>query len=264
MTKNISFQYFIFAAMLLGGGFSFYIFAKRLKHYLLIKDVPTSKVRSAAMGLVELKGKVSPKQLLFSPFSRKACIYYKYRVEEYRKRNSKNGARYSWDQIASGEKRVSFHLDDDTGRTLVMPDKAEFILPIRSKLFQGHSMARNMDRKVFKLLEDNFSSTEVDMNYWGVTTKRSGINMVGDRRFFEYYVEPGESLYILGSASSTIKDDVNIVVNSGENEETFLISNKSEKSLLKAMKFKIFFALLASIALFAASVTGFLKLKNII
>ncbi len=264
MAQNINFSYFILVLMFSGGVYSFYIFMKWLKHYLLIKDIPTSKIRSAAMGIVELKGTAVPKQLIFSPFSRKACVYYKYRVEEYRKRHSKDGVKYSWDQIASGEKRISFHLEDDTGRALVMPDKAEIMIPVKSKMYQSHAMALGTDRKFFKRLEENFSSKDLDLASLGIKSRNPGMNMVGDRRFFEYYIEPSEALYVLGSAFSSIKDGVDLVISGGKDEKTFLISNKSEKSLLKLTKFKIFFSLFLSASLIAASVALFLKLQNII
>lgn len=264
MVKNIDLHYFIFAFMLAGGVYSFYIFVKKLKHYLLIKDIPTSKIRSAAMGIVELKGKTVPKHLIFSPFSRKSCVYYRYRVEEYRKRHSKDGIRYSWEQIASGEKRISFYLEDETGKALIMPDEAEIMAPVKAKRYQSHAMAIGMDRKFFKHFEENFASKDVDLKSLGITDRHSGMNMVGDRRFFEHYIEPEEKLYILGSAFSSKKDGISIVVSSGKNEKTFIISNKSEKSLLKFTKFRIIFSLIASILLVGFSVAGFLRLKNII
>jgi hypothetical protein len=51
----------------------------------LIENIPTSKIRSIAMGLVEIFGQVIPiKERIFkSPFTEKQCVYYQFTIEEY-------------------------------------------------------------------------------------------------------------------------------------------------------------------------------------
>src|SRR5438445_8453765 len=52
----------------------------------LLQDTPTSKIRSIAMGLVEIFGEVVPikNKTLKSPFSKKDCVYYQWSIEEKR------------------------------------------------------------------------------------------------------------------------------------------------------------------------------------
>ncbi|MDD5086676.1 MAG: hypothetical protein PHV16_02895, partial [Candidatus Nanoarchaeia archaeon] len=58
------------------GVFLFWEGIKTLKHKRLIENIPTSKIRSLAMGLVEIYGEVVPayKEVLKSPFSNKDCV----------------------------------------------------------------------------------------------------------------------------------------------------------------------------------------------
>ena len=74
-----------------------------------------------------------------------------------------------------------------------MPDKAEIMIPVKSKMYQSHAMALGTDRKFFKRLEENFSSKDLDLASLGIKSRNPGMNMVGDRRFFEYYIEPSEA-----------------------------------------------------------------------
>ena len=65
----------------------------------LIADTPTSKIRSIAIGLVEIFGQVIPIQerVVKSPFTDKDCVYYNYKIEEYRS----NGKNSSWVTMGS-------------------------------------------------------------------------------------------------------------------------------------------------------------------
>jgi len=59
----------LISGLILGGLVSFFFAFKILLYYRLINDTPTSKIRSMAMGFVEVKGKVKTKEILKSPFS---------------------------------------------------------------------------------------------------------------------------------------------------------------------------------------------------
>lgn len=84
-----------------------------------VENIPTSKVRSMAMGLVELHGRAVRRYALVSPMSHTPCVWYrlsKFRIEE-------NGTRRAIGSSSSGP--LPFFLDDGTGRLLVIPDGAK-------------------------------------------------------------------------------------------------------------------------------------------
>jgi hypothetical protein len=102
----------LLAAGLFIGGF-------RLLHLKrLIENTPTSKVRSIAMGRVEVHGTARRQYALFSPMTNIACIYY--RLVRY-KRNQKNNWVVS-SITSSGH--VPFWIEDETGRVSVDPSAA--------------------------------------------------------------------------------------------------------------------------------------------
>ena len=80
-----------------------------------IENTPTSKVRSIAMGMVEVKGEAVRKYALISPMSNTPCVFY--RLTKYR-RERNNQWRIS--SISSSD-NVPFMLEDETGRVEINP-----------------------------------------------------------------------------------------------------------------------------------------------
>ena len=80
-----------------------------------IENTPTSKVRSVAMGMVEIKGRAIRSYALISPMSNTPCVFY--RLTKYR-RNVKNQWQIS---SVSSSDNVHFLLEDDTGQVEIDP-----------------------------------------------------------------------------------------------------------------------------------------------
>jgi hypothetical protein len=93
----------------------------------LIEDTPTSRLRSAAQGYVELEGRGLPLEGTknLAPLTQRPCVWWNYRVSKRQQRSSGRGD--SWHTVASGRSAQPFLLDDGTGRCLVKPDGAEVI-----------------------------------------------------------------------------------------------------------------------------------------
>ena len=101
-----------FIAMLM---FWYAFYFLRIKRQM--ENTPTSKVRSVAMGMVEVKGQAIRKFALVSPMSHTPCVFY--RLTKYR-RDKNNQWRVS--RISSSD-NVPFLLEDDTGRIEINPAK---------------------------------------------------------------------------------------------------------------------------------------------
>jgi len=100
--------FLLLSALLVWSGFSFI----RLKRQ--IENTPTSKVRSIAMGMVEVKGRAIRQYALISPMSHVPCVFY--RLTKYRRENNK------WQATStSTSDSVPFLLEDDTGRVEIDP-----------------------------------------------------------------------------------------------------------------------------------------------
>lgn len=86
----------------------------------LIENIPTSRARSASMGMCELKGRAVRKYNLVSPITLTPCVYYS--IEKFRKNSKDSWTRYSSETRCS----VPFYIEDDTGKMLVHPEGAVF------------------------------------------------------------------------------------------------------------------------------------------
>jgi hypothetical protein len=234
--------------MVIGGGVFFYGF-NRMHEYRLINDTPTSKIRAIAIGITEINGQARAEKYIKTPFSQIDCVYYKYEIKEYRRHvttdsKGRTSTTYSWDTIATGERRVPFFVRDETGSIYIEPQKAEINVSLKKVFLQkaGIFSAFNNILSALTNWDNPKTKSSMDTSNWGLVplnTKGSFFSMggtVGDRKYYEYYFEPGEHLYIIGTAT-TAKNSIYIA--KGENEPTFIISNKSEKELVKSFKWQM-------------------------
>lgn len=96
-----------------------------------IENTPTSRIRSVAMGMVEVKGRALRKYVLVTPMSHTPCVYY--RLTRYRK--DKNDR---WQAISvTSSDNASFFLEDDTGRIEIDPAGARVRAGTRQEGFPG-------------------------------------------------------------------------------------------------------------------------------
>ncbi len=82
----------------------------------LIAGTPTSTIRAAALGLVELHGRVTPLESLVAPISKQPCAAWRYSLWIGPK-----GKQSVWTVSSEKTNVHPFYLEDDTGRVLVDP-----------------------------------------------------------------------------------------------------------------------------------------------
>ncbi len=99
--------------------------ASSYRRACMIADIATSRIGSAAQGYVEVVGtaRADPGELIFSPYSQIACLWYRYRVY------SRDDSRSEWRQIDSGSSHTTFEIYDGTGACRVDPEHAEVTAP---------------------------------------------------------------------------------------------------------------------------------------
>lgn len=135
------------------------------KEKRLIENIPTSKVRSLAMGLVEVKGEARPKAALKSPITLTDCVYYRYKIEKY----VRSGKSSHWSVVDEGASTNYFYVNDETGKILADPVDADVHL---GRDYQ-----------------------------WTGTKPGSGWGIFGgDRmRYSEWWIVAGEPVYVIGT-----------------------------------------------------------------
>lgn len=109
-------------------------------HYLrrarLIEDTPTSRIRSAAQGYVEIVGAVSPvrNKELAAPLSGHSCVWYSYKIQ----RLQKSGRSSHWKTVEEGTSNQYFVIQDDTDACIVHPEGAE-VMTTHSRTWYGNT-----------------------------------------------------------------------------------------------------------------------------
>ena len=106
-----------------GIGLFFYGF-RLLQRRQLILDTPFSKIRSAAMGMVEISGLAVGPYTMVAPITERECFYFRTLVWEWKQ----SGKNKQWVKVAGECVHVPFFVDDNTGRMLVDPRGADLDL----------------------------------------------------------------------------------------------------------------------------------------
>ena len=215
---------FGFGAMLLVGGLLvFYNSLKNLQRKRLFENMPTSKMRSIAMGLVELKGKIKmAENLLIDPFDDKYCVYWYVHIEEHVKR----GKNRRWVTRHKASDCVPFLFSDDTGSVLV-----------QSKNANMSNVKRDSEYETAFLFSDSLP-LKVRQYCDRKNVKYKG--WLGGKRNMRCratYLEPNDQLYIMGNARPITEKEIvyakgAVAVIDYKKDSHFLISDKSEKDLI--------------------------------
>lgn len=212
----------------------------------LIESIPTSTIRSLALGLVEISGRVQPEdQVLSSPFSGFPCVFYTYVVEE----RVGSGKHTRWEAIAKGTSEQPFFVSDTTGRVLVVPLDAELIL-------QDERVVRNDWLGALPL------TTIAGLNRLGISTER----WLGSKtlRCRESFIPPDMQIYVLGTAhehlgaTERIENAARLYIGS-HRDHAFTISDRSEKDLLSHLRWQVWAYGAGGMALAASCLTIFVK-----
>lgn len=162
-----------------GIGLFFYGF-KLLQRRRLILDTPFSKIRSAAMGMVEVSGQAVGPYTMIAPITARPCYYYRTLVWEYKQR----GKNREWVKVAGECMHVPFFVDDNTGRLLVDPRGADLDL---------HCDFEEQFCDSFFTVKE--SAPENVRQFLG----RHGIVTNNKIKVQEYCIKPKNSLFILGT-----------------------------------------------------------------
>jgi E3 Ubiquitin ligase len=138
----------------------------------------TSKIRSAAAGLIEVNGLAVGPYTLIAPLSEKQCYYYR-TVAWQLLGSAKNE---EWKKIADESFHVPFYIDDTTGKLLIDPKDAD--IDLTHVFHEEYSGAR-------------LASKEMPPRVTTFLT-RQGISGENKLKLDEYCIEANAPLFISG------------------------------------------------------------------
>ncbi len=143
-----------------------FIFFRRAR---IIEDTPTSKVRSAAQGYVELAGRgdLMEGEPIIAPLTTTPCTWYRYKVEKVNDRHSR--------VVSSGTSEELFVLVGSTGRCVIDPDGAAVTCKTKKVWYESSYPSRRNGQ---------------GGGFFG--------RLGGRYRYTEERMHPGEDLYAIG------------------------------------------------------------------
>tara|TARA_B100000073_G_scaffold314547_1_gene289785 strand:+ start:3408 stop:4151 length:744 start_codon:yes stop_codon:yes gene_type:complete len=196
---------------------------RKIKRY--IENIPTSTLRSLAVGLAEVNGKIikpSDGTILHSPITNAECVFYRASVKVRKKTLVKRGNdRFKLKEIFFEGKYLNpFTIDDGTGLVNVNLEGANYPIAFERDTHQILKVGDNP--KFDKFCADRNISTK------GLFSKKTF-------HFSETFLEPGTNLYILGNAKNLPGSDKSRLTMCKDDyyERLFTVSEKSESEVLK-------------------------------
>jgi hypothetical protein len=216
----------------------------------LIQDTPTARIRSMAMGRVEIHGRAAERSSTTAPFSNRPCVYWQVDIA-VRRRNG-------WTTVHRNASRHPFYIRDETGLALVYPEGATCKLDATaSEVCLGVN------------LPDCYASYMKEQKI-----ALRNLYRMSSLRFREFTLLDDQLLYVLGTAmpraqSVTLSDglaatgtdgavqhhfqeideEAGAVIRQGRNDRTLIISEHSESSLTLELGLFAFGKLMAGPAL---------------
>jgi hypothetical protein len=162
------------------GVYLFFRGFQMLQRKRLILNTPSSRVRSAAMGLVEINGLATGPYTMPAPITAVPCYYYRTMAWRWERR----GKSSEWVKVADESLHVPFYLDDNSGRVLVDPRGAEM----------------DIHRDFHEEYSHSFFSTHVEVpaTVSGFLA-RHAISTDNKIKIEEYCIKPKNALFVLGT-----------------------------------------------------------------
>lgn len=176
----------------IAGLYLFYRGFLLLRRKRLIVNTPSSKIRSASMGLVEISGLATGPYVIRSPLKQTDCFYYHSIAWEWIQR----GKSKEWVKVAEESLHVPFYINDNSGTLLIDPRGAE--MDLHCDLREEYN-----DLTLFK-------GQEMGASVYGFLA-RHGADSSKRIKVEEYCIRPKIFLFALGTLSQNPGLDTSIM-----------------------------------------------------
>lgn len=162
-------------------GIGLFIYGFRLlQRRRLILDTPFSKIRSAAMGMVEISGLAVGPYTMVAPITERECYYFRTLVWEWKQ----SGKNKQWVKVAGECMHIPFFVDDNTGRMLIDPRGADL----------------DLHRDFEQEFSDSFFTTKEPVpNNVRAFLARHGVMTNNKIKVEEFCIKPKNCLFVLGT-----------------------------------------------------------------
>lgn len=252
----------------------------KLRKRRLIRNTPTSKIRSLAVGDVEVNGRARPlAEPALSPISHQRACLYEFEVEE--KHEDDDGS--DWKTVLEIREHVPFAIDDGTGSVPVQAEQADLHVereervhvdaqdpppePVRAWATEtGRLDGDEVDEEggFVDAVGDSLSSVT-----GGEADQHLGGTSLHDRRYTESVLAVDEESYVFGGAQpregvSSSENAENLVIGPHEGTGEFIVSDRTESDLLDGLLVASAVFLALALFLVPTGILGFLTVAGVV
>jgi hypothetical protein len=245
-----------------------------------IDDVPRSRLRSVAMGFAEVSGQARMRTPVMAPYSGIPCVTCRFLAEE-----EDSDRRGGWRTVESGQSPDWFVLDDGTGTIVVDPDGADLVLGrdyltieradgwfgrrrrytewrlhpgetacvvgtvrrVRSLAFEQRAALHDRLRAI---KQDPARLASFDANHDGRVDTEEWGNVVRVAQ---------QEVAREAAAAEAPRPVDELILGRGEGEKTFVITDRTERDLVRSLAWKAGLALLSGAGLAGAGAHALLQ-----
>ncbi len=214
------------------GAWTFFRGFRVLRNKRLVENLPTSKCRSLAMGLVELEGKAVGSETFPSLIGGIACFCSMVKVERYKR----SGKSSRWVTVHEEERILPFFLEDETGRVRVNPHGAEFDLTPDVE-YETETGLITWLKRTFSDAGDGLAGPPMQERFRSYCARR-GVTFQEPMRFTERNLCPDGPVYVLGMAAEAPgeqDENLRVVIRKGEHHPWFFIAESGQKEVLEKL-----------------------------
>ena len=171
--------------------YGFYLY----RNYKIVVNTPVTRVRSAAMGPVKIRGKARSDELVPTPFGKMPCCFCKIRIEIWEiYRDQEGRSKGDWKELRTAFCGSRFFVGDETGDILIDAPKL-FDVDVEQTF-------ERVVNKTFPPLveyEQNFPLQDDDQQNGDAETAGKAPKGDPNYRLLEWSVLPGERYQVTGS-----------------------------------------------------------------
>jgi E3 Ubiquitin ligase len=194
-----------------GGMYFFFTGFRLLARKRLLLGTPTSKIRSAALGLVEVNGMAAGPYTVPAPILGQPCFLYHTTAWQ-----QQEGKKDEWEKVADETLHLPFFVDDFTGQLLVEPLGADL----------------DLHRDFHEEYASSFFSSNLDEMPPRVRAFlfRHGVVPSRRLRIEERAIKPGDALFIAGTLTENPGVQVRPLSPLGGPQRSSALSYSSERA----------------------------------
>jgi hypothetical protein len=165
---------------IVGGLYFFFLGFQLLARKRLLASTPNSRIRSAALGLVEINGRATGPNTMPAPATGRPCFLY--HTIAWQKPEGKS----DWKKVADETLHLPFFVDDTTGKMLIEPLGAEL------------DLERDFQEEYATSLF--FSSDDIPLRVRSFLARHT-VSYDRSLRVAEYVIKPDDALFVAGTVT---------------------------------------------------------------